>query len=76
MLVLERRQHAGLAREAAPELGILGDPGVEQLDRDIAAETAVPGAPDGAHAPLADAASQLVAACDEVVHAGRGAARS
>ena len=55
VLVHERRQHARLAREPAPELEILGDPGVEQLDRDVAAQAAVASAPDRAHAPLADA---------------------
>ena len=70
VLVHERRQDAGLAREPAPELEILGDPRVEQLDGDVAAQAAVVGPPDRAHAPLADASLELVAAGDEVGHAG------
>ena len=73
MLVLERSEHACLAREAAPQLGVLGDPGVEQLDGDVSAQAAVVGAPDGSHAPLADASTQLVAAGNEVGHAREGA---
>ena len=68
VLVLERGENARLARETPPELGILGDPGVEQLDRDVAPQAAVMGAPDGSHASLADASTQLVAAGDEVGH--------
>ena len=47
--VLEPRQRRRLALEPLTELGIVGDPGVEDLDRDDAAETQVAGAPDDAH---------------------------
>ena len=68
MLVHERRQHPGLAREPAPELEILGDPRVQQLHGHVAAQAAVARAPDRAHAPLTDASLELVAAGDEVGH--------
>ena len=53
---------------------ILGDPGVQQLDRDVAAQAPVACAPDRSHAAFADAGTQLVAAGDEVGHT-RGSAR-
>ena len=68
VLVLERSENARLARESAPKLEILGDPRVEQLDRDVAAQAPVAGAPDRAHATFADASAKLVAAGDEVGH--------
>ena len=68
VLVLERSENACLAREPTPQLRVLGDPGVKHLDRDIAPQTAVIGAPDGAHAALADASTQLVAAGEKVGH--------
>ena len=68
VLVLEGREDACLARESTAKLEILGNPGVEQLDRDVTAQAPVAGAPDRAHATLTDASTQLVAAGDEVGH--------
>ena len=81
VLVLEGREDARLACEPTPKLEILGDPRVEELDRDITAQAPVAGAPDGAHATFADASTKLVAAGDEVGHvrerrARRGFARA
>ena len=68
VLVLERCENACLTREPTPQLHVLGYPGVQHFHCDIAPETAVIGAPDGAHAALADASTQLVAAGEKVVH--------
>ena len=61
VLVLERSEDARLTCEPAPQLGILRDPGVQQLDRDVSVQAAVAGAPDRSHAASADASAQLVA---------------
>ena len=66
--MLERSENPRLAREPAAELEILGNPRVEQLDRDVTTQAPVAGAPDRAHATLADASAKLVAAGDEVGH--------
>ena len=68
VLVLERGQNARLTRESPSQLLVLGDPRVQELDRDIAPETAVARPPDRAHAALADARTQLVPAGDQLVH--------
>ena len=68
MLVLEGSEHLRLARESATQLDVVRDPGVQQLDRDIALQVPVVGAPDGSHAALADAGTKLVAAGEKVGH--------
>ena len=68
VLVLEGREDARLARESTAKLEIVGNPRVEQLDRHVTAQAPVAGAPDRAHATLADASAKLVAAGDEVGH--------
>jgi hypothetical protein len=66
--VLERSENPRLAREPAAELEIFGNPGVEQLDRNVAAQAAVSRPPDRAHPTFTDASAELVAAGDEVGH--------
>ena len=67
--MLEGSENTRLARESTAQLEIVGNPRVEQLDRDVTAQAPVAGAPDGAHATFADASTKLVAAGDEVGHA-------
>lgn len=71
--VLERSENARLTGEAAPELEILDDPRVEQLDRHVPVQAPVTGAPDRAHPPFADATTQLVAAGNEAGQAEENA---
>ena len=66
--MLEGREDTRLACESTAKLEIVGNPRVEQLDRDVTAQAPVAGAPDRAHATLTDASAKLVAAGDEVGH--------
>ena len=52
--VLETCECGGLALEALAQLRVVGDPRVEHLERDDAAEPLVAGAPDHAHTALAE----------------------
>ena len=67
--MLEGREDARLACESTAKLEIVGNPRVEELDRDVTAQAPVAGAPDRAHPTLTDASAKLVAAGDEVGHA-------
>ena len=73
-----RCSRARAERERAPRVRIdgeardLGNPRVEELDRDVTAQAPVAGAPDRAHATFADASAKLVAAGDEVGHVREG----
>ena len=64
--VLEACEQRGLVLEPAPQLGIVGDPRVQDLDRDVTAETFVPGTPDDAHAATADHGEQAIATVESV----------
>ena len=59
--VRERRKRARFAVEAAQLCRIWRDQRAQHLDRDLAVELAVAGAPNDAHTPFADLVEQLVA---------------
>ncbi len=58
--MIQRRQHAGFALEALQTFAVGSELVGQQLDRDVAAETGVTGAPHHAHAALADLLDQAV----------------
>lgn len=58
--VVELGDRPGLALEPRLELGIRGEAGGEDLDRDVALQTGVPGAPDLSHTPRAEGRDDLV----------------
>ena len=62
VVVREARERACLPVEPAPLLRLVGDGRPQQLDRDVALQPVVVGAPDHAHAALADLLEKLVAA--------------
>ena len=62
--VLEPRRGLGLAPEALDELGVLGEPLVQELKRDLAAEHLVVGQPDVGHPAAARAGDERVAVAD------------
>jgi hypothetical protein len=76
--VLEPRERRSLALEALAKLGVVRDPWMEHLERDLAAEPLVPGAPDHAHAAAPQLLAEAVPVGDDVVdvlherHLGRG----
>ena len=73
--VLEARERGGLALEALAKLGIVGDPRVEHLERDDAAQPLVVGTPDDAHATTAELLDGAISPCDDVrVHDPGGSA--
>ena len=59
--VRERRKRARFAMEAAQLCRIWRDQRAQHLDRDLAVEVEVAGAPNDAHTPFADLVEQLVA---------------
>ena len=65
--VLEPRERGGLALEPLAKLGIVRDPGVEDLERHVPAEALVAGAPHDAHSSLAELIDQPVAVSDDGV---------
>ena len=56
----ERRQHARLAVKACDALGIGGEAGRQELERDVAIEAQIPRAMDLAHPAASDEARDLV----------------
>ena len=64
VLVLQPRRRRRLAAEPLDELGVAGEVLVQELERDVAAELGVAGAPDVGHAAGAEPALQPVAAVD------------
>ena len=70
VLVLERGQHPSLTRESAPQVGVLRDPRMQQLDGHVAVEPLVARPPDRAHAATADAGAQHIAPGKKVCHRG------
>jgi hypothetical protein len=60
--VLEARSRLGLAAEALDELAVLGEAGVQHLERDLALQVRVVGQPDIGHPAGADLAQHPVAA--------------
>ena len=63
--MLEARQRRRLALEPLAQLGVLGDPRVEDLQRDVALEPFVPGAPHHTHAAATQLLEQSVATRDD-----------
>ena len=64
--VLEARQRLGLALEAIAELGIVRDPRVQDLQRDVALEPLVVRTPDHAHAAATQLLEQAISPRDHV----------
>ena len=64
--VLEPRERGRLALEAHAQLGLVGDPGVEDLHGDVAVEPLVVRAPDDAHAAATELLAQPVAPSDDL----------
>ena len=71
--VLERGRHARLALEAPAELRVGRELGHDDLQRHAAAEPAVGGEVDDAHAAAPDLALDVVGAEGPVIVAGHGA---
>ena len=65
--MLEPRERRRLALEALAQLGVVGDPRVEHLERDVAAEPLVACAPDDAHAAAPDLLAEAIPVGDDVV---------
>ena len=65
--VLQPCERRRLALEPLPQLGIVRDPGVEDLERHVPAEALVAGAPHDAHSTLAELIDQPVAGSDDGV---------
>ena len=65
--VLEPGECRGLALEARAELLVVRDPGVQHLERDIAPEALVVGAPDDAHAAATELVAEAIAVRDDVL---------
>ena len=65
--VLEPCERRRLALEALAQLGVVGDPRVEHLQRDVAPEALVARAPDDAHAAAPDLLAEAIAVGDDVV---------
>ena len=65
--VLEPGECRRLALEARAELLVVRDPGMQHLERDIALEALVVGAPDDAHATAAELVAQAIAVRDDVL---------
>ena len=63
--MLEARERGRLALEPLAQLRIVCDPGVEDLERDVALEPLVPGAPDDAHAAATELLEHSVAVGDD-----------
>lgn len=57
---VKRGQHSGLAVKAREALRRLGKYAGQELDRDVAAQRGVGGAPDGTHTALADLFDETV----------------
>jgi hypothetical protein len=60
--MIERRQHLRLAREARAAIGIGGEPGRQDLQRDVAPQLGVAGAVHLAHSARAEQADHVVGA--------------
>ncbi len=58
--MVQRRGGAGLLFEAREAVSIVGDPGRQNLDRDLASELRVPGLPDLSHASGAERREDFV----------------
>ena len=65
--VLEPCQGRCLALEALAQLGVVGDPWVEHLQRDVASEALVARTPDHAHAAAPDLLTEAIPVGDDVV---------
>ena len=65
--VLEPGERRGLALEARAEILVVGDPGVQHLERDLAPESLVVRAPDDAHATATELVAQAIAVRDDVL---------
>ena len=65
--VLEPGECRGLALEARAELLVVGDPGVQHLERHLAPEPLVVGTPDDAHATATELVAQAIAVRDDVL---------
>ena len=65
--VLEPGECRGLALEARAELLVVGDPGMQHLERDLAPEPLVVGTPDDAHATATELVAQAIAVRDDVL---------
>ncbi len=65
--VLEPGKCRGLALEARAELLVVGDPGMQHLERHLAPEPLVVGAPDDAHATATELVAQAIAVRDDVL---------
>jgi hypothetical protein len=72
VVVRQRGERPRLAVEPLPQLGVTRDEGAQRLDRNIALERAVAGAPDDTHAPLAHLLEQRVSTRQD----GHGAVNS
>ena len=58
--MVERGEQARLARESGEPIGVRGEPGRQQLERDVAAEPRVVRAVDLAHAAAAEQRLQVI----------------
>ena len=70
--VLEPCQSGRLALEPLAQLGIVGDPRVEHLERDVASEPLVARTPDHAHAAAPDLLAEAIPVGDDVVDVLQG----
>ena len=70
--MIERGEEAGFAREARPALGVSGEVGRQDLDRDVAPELAVARAIDLTHAASTERRDDRVRAELAVQHGRRG----
>ena len=65
--VLEPRECRRLALEPLAQLGVVGDPGVQDLEGDVAAQPLVTRPPDHAHAAAPDLRAEAIAVGEDVV---------
>ena len=65
--VLEARERRRLALEALAQLGVVGDPRVQDLERDVTAQPLVAYPPDDAHASPPDLLAEAIPVGEDVV---------
>ena len=66
--MIQRRKHLRLASEAGHAVGIMGERFRQDLDRNVAVELGVSGAPDFAHAAFAELGGDRIV-CDGLLRA-------